>query len=95
VKKKRAAKAKTKAKKVPLYVAVVVRPNVETSGFYRSSRAQHGDRGSFLGTDREEVLAAALKAKADWEKSYGPYEILIGTLTKRVVLPTNYKVVKL
>lgn len=78
------------------HVAVVVANVVEIPNLAQSGRNPHGDWGSFVGTDRDKVVAAALKARQDWTRgAYGPYRILIGTLTEEIVTPTNYKAVKL
>lgn len=52
----------------------------------------------FTAKTKDVVIQAALKLKADWEKSgqYGPYEIFVGKLTEKVQrVPVEYKLVKI
>jgi hypothetical protein len=89
-------KPKTKSKKLTRYVAVIASTGGVEIGLTRSNRNTHGDWSCFTGTDRAAVVQQAMDARSDWTKgSYGPYRILVGTLTEEIVTPTNYKVVKL
>jgi hypothetical protein len=88
-------KKSIRKKKSVTFIAVVFQGNAELP-IMRSGGTIHGDYGSFVGADREAVVAAALKARQEWTRdSYGPYRILVGTLTEEVITPTQYQVVKL
>lgn len=89
--KKRKTVARTK--KETRYVAIVVDADLTKILSNRNS----GDWSAFFGTDRDEVAELAVKARAKWTASgnYGPYRILLGTLTEEVQTPSNFKVVKL
>lgn len=80
-------------KKSALYVAVVC---AENSGMLRSGRPE-GDWAAFINTDRACAISAALRARSKWTASgrFGPYRVLVGTLSENVLTPTNYKLVKL
>jgi hypothetical protein len=74
-----------------LYVAVVVSGSQIRCGVMESCRVPFGDWASFIGNDKDEVVRRALEAVRKW----GQYQIWIGTLTDEVVVPTNFKLVKL
>lgn len=79
-------KRKKKAAKSTLAVAVVVNANGSLSG------RSHRDWASFVHSEEKLVVTAAIKAAADWQaEGYGPYSILVGTLTRVAEVPTNYK----
>jgi hypothetical protein len=64
-----------------LYVAVVI-----TDGMINSEREPYGDWACFVGASSKEVIDRATVARVEWGKrGYGPYEILVGQLTGRVV----------
>lgn len=55
-----------------------------------------GKLSSFVGLVKEDVISDALEAAASWGARNGrKYEVWIGTLTERVVVPTSYRLVKL
>ncbi len=81
-------------KKQVIYAAIVVSRVIEPMAIWASNR-DNGTWSGVLGTDKEKVVAEALRLKAKWEVSYGPYDVLIGTLNERVLLPTAFKIVEL
>lgn len=87
--------AKQSRKKSPkriVYVVVVMRSiTAPLGGIVLSCRAPFGDWSSFVGEDRDEVVGRAMEAVRKW----GQYEIWTGTLTGKVVVPTNFKLVAL
>jgi hypothetical protein len=89
---------KTKTKKPgALWIAVIAGSSYTPpdAGLILSARGKWGDWSSFLGA-KTAVIEQAIQARAEWEaKGSGPYVILLGTITEKVQLPTNFKVVKL
>jgi hypothetical protein len=64
-----------------LYVAVII-----TDGMINSERVPYGDWSCFVGSSEKEAIDRATVARVEWgHKGYGPYEILVGKLTGRVV----------
>jgi hypothetical protein len=82
---------KKRKSKVALYIAVVVSPDSSPCALMVSRRAPMGDWACFIGQSKEIVIDRALHAVRKW----GTYDIWIGTLTEKVVVPTNFKLVKL
>lgn len=88
---------KTKRKKAAImfHVAVVLNTVGPEKALALSGRPE-GDWGSFVALSQDDAVGRAVKARAKWEaKGYGPYQIFVGTLTAEVIVPTNFKLVKL
>lgn len=82
---------KRRKPKAKLFAAVVIgKPGVP-------SGRPFGDWGCFVGPECVAIISQALKARGHWERSgaYGPYRILVESLTEEVQTPTNYKLVRL
>lgn len=90
-KRKRTIKCKAAPKGRVLHVAVV-----KSVGFLRSQR-QHGDWACFLGNTESEAVDQAMEARDKWEAARSgkweaarpgaKYEVFVGTLTRKVVVP--------
>jgi hypothetical protein len=74
-----------RTKKVVRYVVVVAAD--------RESQRANGTWSAFVGLDRESVVQTAIAARS----SYGnrDYELWVGALTEKVIIPTAFKLVKL
>lgn len=51
------------------------------------------DWSCFVGEDKAEVLERALQARAGWGTR--DYQLWVGTLTEKVIIPNNWKLVTL
>lgn len=72
-----------------LHVAVVV-----TVGKLKSNRS-YGDWSCFVAASEQEAVGQAFAAKAVWEasseKRCGPYDVYVGTIARKAVVPiTTY-----
>ena len=86
---------KQQSRKTTVHVAVVMTKDMllPINSLQPSCRAPFGDWATFTGTDRDLVVQRAIEAVRKWGEQQ--YEVWSGTLTGRVVVPTNFKVVKL
>jgi len=76
--------------KLTTYIVVIVR---QDGG---PSTARSGGWTSFMGQDREEVIAEAVSKMREWERAgSGPYALQVGTIEGRVEFPVLYNVVPL
>ena len=75
-----------------IWIAAVVK--MSGKDLVQSSR-QYGDWAAFISEDRNEAIEQARAAQVSWEKNgcYGPYTIVVGRLTERVVFPMMYALV--
>lgn len=71
-----------------LYIVVVHNPK----GSLRDDRSH----SCWTGTDKKALIEQACIMKRKWEASgkYGPYEIVVGEITEKVVFPSVYRIEK-
>jgi hypothetical protein len=76
------------------FIAVVMDKKVTAD---LASKRTLGDWSCFVGKKEDAVVKRAMDAIGLWERSgsRGPYEVLLGTLTARVSIPTTYRLVPL
>lgn len=83
---RRKTKRQAESKRTVLHVAAVMGQN----GILRSMR-RRGDWAAFVSNDEEDAIVRAMMAKAEWEadavRLNGPYDVYVGTLTKKVAAP--------
>jgi len=77
---------------VVLHIAVVISEGFcrNSGGNYMSKRPR-GDWAAFINTDKNAVIVQAQNAGREWENQYGPYKILTGTLTNKVLTPVLWR----
>jgi hypothetical protein len=74
-----------------LYVAVIVTPSTLRVDVMRSMR-DNDSWASYIGTDKDAVIKAALKASASF--GAGRYGVLVGTIDQAVKEPVRYELVR-
>lgn len=75
--------------KEKLYVAIVYNP----TGSLRDDKSH----SCFTGNTKKNVIEQAFKAKFRWERNgtYGPYDIVVGEITEKAIIPVSYRLVKM
>lgn len=73
-----------------IYVAVVCK-------LWDRSGRPRGDWACFVDKQESRAISQAIGAKKEWERkgAYGPYRILVGTLTKEATVPVRYRIVSI
>lgn len=80
-----------------IYIAVIVRAQAYSneffSDFFLTSHRTDGGWYALMSMDKDKLIAEALVKRTEFGGDR--YEVWVGTLTEKVLIPTNFEVVKL